>query len=110
MGHESTKIHMFHFIIDEVMKNELLKLKVGEKRKNLSGVIVRILTDILFLLDKEHFSGVQRGSRYKCRLPVKYIHNYRFIITRKSNIINPNSRAKISFYKNHTPPHEACGV
>ncbi|MBN2443927.1 MAG: hypothetical protein JXJ04_21370, partial [Spirochaetales bacterium] len=59
------KFHDFHFILDKKMEEELKHLKMYTLKRNLSGVIVKILSIIAPGLEKEHFIGKQRWSKYK---------------------------------------------
>ena len=60
-------VHVFHFVIDRVMKNKLKNLDIFKGSGNLSGIIVRIFSLLAPLIKKEHKWGEQRVSRY---LPV----------------------------------------
>ena len=65
MKQETPEICIFHLKIDSEMKNELKRLDLFKQAGSISRLIVEILSILAPLVEKEHFFGEQRGSKYE---------------------------------------------
>ena len=57
-------LHEFHFIVDSDMKQNLRDLPIYKTTGSISGTIVKILSLLIPVLEREHKWGEQRFSRY----------------------------------------------
>ena len=65
MSKTNTHLYDFHFIIDERLKKQLLNQRFFSETTSFSGIVVRILQLLYPRLEKEHFFGKERMSRYQ---------------------------------------------
>lgn len=65
MNQDTSEIYTFHFKMDSKMKSELKRLTLYKQAGSISRLIVEILTMLAPLVEKEHFFGEQRGSKYR---------------------------------------------
>ncbi|MBN2535592.1 MAG: hypothetical protein JXB88_22125 [Spirochaetales bacterium] len=65
MSEDEVKMMIFHFKMDIKMIDDLKKLDLFRKTRNMAVTINRILLQFFAVIEKEHMFGVQRESRYK---------------------------------------------
>ena len=65
MKQDTSGFCTFHFKMDIRMKNQLKGLALFRQVRSLSRLIVEILTLMVPLMEKEHLSGEQKGSKYE---------------------------------------------
>ncbi|MBN2535571.1 MAG: hypothetical protein JXB88_22020 [Spirochaetales bacterium] len=65
MSEDEVKITIFHFKMDTKMIDDLKKLELFQKTRNMAETINRILLQFFTVIEKEHMFGVQRESRYE---------------------------------------------
>jgi hypothetical protein len=56
--------HEFHFIISRNMREKLERVSIFKKPMSLSGMVVRILSELAPVIKAVHTSGKQRMSKY----------------------------------------------
>ncbi|MBN2532090.1 MAG: hypothetical protein JXB88_04315 [Spirochaetales bacterium] len=61
----ATQFHEFHFVIGESMKENLENLTIYKEKGNISGIIVKILSLLKPVFEKEHKCRKQRNSQYR---------------------------------------------
>jgi hypothetical protein len=80
-----SQVHEFHFIITRSMKKCLKNLDIFtsstlEQCSNLSGIIVKVLSEFAPILKREHKWGKQRMSQYMCVIiRMRYVSMYMHI-------------------------------
>lgn len=65
MKQDSAEKNIFHFKMDSEMKNELKELDLFKQAGSFSQLVVNILSILIPLMEKKHFSGKQKGSKYE---------------------------------------------
>ena len=69
MAGQKTMYCDFHFVVNAKLKKNLLDLRVFRNVYSFSGIVVKILQVLYPRLEKEHFSGRERYSRYQLVTP-----------------------------------------
>jgi hypothetical protein len=65
MNEDEVKMTIFHFKMDINMIEDLRKLDLFQKTRNMAVTINRILLQFFAVIEKEHIFGAQRHSRYE---------------------------------------------
>ncbi|MBN2532760.1 MAG: hypothetical protein JXB88_07715 [Spirochaetales bacterium] len=65
MNEDEIKMMIFHFKMDTKMIDDLRKLDLFQKTRNMAMAINRILLQFFAVIEKEHMLGIQRQSRYE---------------------------------------------
>ncbi|MBN2533502.1 MAG: hypothetical protein JXB88_11445 [Spirochaetales bacterium] len=65
MSEDEVRMIVFHFKMDIKMIDDVKKLDLFQKTRNMAMVINRILLQFFAVIEKEHMFGAQRQSRYE---------------------------------------------